>query len=221
MSDYYAFGSGMLGRRVRLGEGYRYGFNGQEKSTEIDGGENSYTAEFWQYDARIGRRWNLDPKPYVGISDYSTLGNNPILNVDPNGALFFGAFGSSSDQRKAARSFQKEHGGEIKNYWKRDISVKYQSSYSLGNVFNVEIRNQRFNKDGGLFRPEGEVREHVPGAMERWSKSEDIVDQFAYSIADGFYVTGQNLFTKHLTGASYASHLGGGSRIRTKIFQHL
>ena len=57
---------------------YRYGFNGQEKSDETKGSGNSYTAEFWEYDPRIGRRWNLDPKPTVGISEYSAFGNSPI-----------------------------------------------------------------------------------------------------------------------------------------------
>ena len=43
------------------------------------------TAEFWQYDARLGRRWNLDPKSQMSISDYATFANNPIYNIDPNG----------------------------------------------------------------------------------------------------------------------------------------
>jgi hypothetical protein len=50
---------GMPGRKV-ASEGYRYGFNGQEKSTELDQDGNSMTAEYWQYDARLGRRWNVD-----------------------------------------------------------------------------------------------------------------------------------------------------------------
>ena len=64
---------------------YRYGFNGQEKSDEIKGDGNSYTAEFWEYDSRLGRRWNLDPKPMVGISEYAAFANNPILFSDPLG----------------------------------------------------------------------------------------------------------------------------------------
>ena len=44
------------------GNAYRYGFNGQEKSDEIKGEGSSYTAEFWEYDPRIGRRWNIDPE---------------------------------------------------------------------------------------------------------------------------------------------------------------
>lgn len=35
---------------------YRYGFNGQERDDEIKGAGNSYTAEYWEYDSRTGRR---------------------------------------------------------------------------------------------------------------------------------------------------------------------
>jgi RHS repeat-associated protein len=84
--DYYPFGMGMPGRRFSASTSkYRYGFGGQEKSNEIKGDGNSYTAMFWEYDPRIGRRWNLDPKPTVGISQYSAFNNNPIFNSDPLG----------------------------------------------------------------------------------------------------------------------------------------
>lgn len=61
---------------------YRYGFNGQEKDDEVAGSGNSYTAEFWQYDSRTGRRWNVDPKPTPSNSSYLTFNNNPIYNID-------------------------------------------------------------------------------------------------------------------------------------------
>jgi RHS repeat-associated protein len=79
--EYYPFGMQMSGRSWNSGR-YRYGFNGQEKSNEVNGEGNSYTAQFWEYDPRIGRRWNLDPEPITGISDYATFGNNPILYSD-------------------------------------------------------------------------------------------------------------------------------------------
>jgi RHS repeat-associated protein len=66
------------------GGGYRYGFNGQEHSVELH--DNSYTAEFWEYDSRIGRRWNVDPILKEYESPYASLGNNPIWNIDPNGS---------------------------------------------------------------------------------------------------------------------------------------
>jgi len=70
------------GRSYSAGN-YRYGFNGQEKSSELN--DNLYTAEYWEYDSRIVRRWNIDPKPTVGISPYSAFNNNPIFNSDPLG----------------------------------------------------------------------------------------------------------------------------------------
>ena len=61
---------------------YRFAFNGQEKTDEIAGAGNHNTAEFWEYDTRIGRRWNLDPKPTFGISDYAAFLNSPIWFSD-------------------------------------------------------------------------------------------------------------------------------------------
>jgi hypothetical protein len=65
--------------------GYRFGFNGQEKDDEVDGAGNSYTAEFWQYDPRLGRRWNMDPKHFAWESPYSVMADNPICNTDIRG----------------------------------------------------------------------------------------------------------------------------------------
>ncbi|RYD50526.1 MAG: hypothetical protein EOP52_13960 [Sphingobacteriales bacterium] len=70
------------------GGGYQYGFNGQRKTDEISGMGNHNTATFWEYDTRLGRRWNLDPRPQVRISDYAAMGNNPIANSDPKGDVF-------------------------------------------------------------------------------------------------------------------------------------
>jgi len=82
-TDNYSSGMGMPGREYSNGNEYRYGQNGQEKSSEIN--KNSYTAEFWQYDARIVRRWNVDPKPNVSLSPYNCFGGNPIWMSDPFG----------------------------------------------------------------------------------------------------------------------------------------
>ena len=64
---------------------YRYGFNSQENDDEAKGYGNVMGAEFWEYDTRIGRRWNIDPKPMTGVSPYSAFNNNPILFSDPLG----------------------------------------------------------------------------------------------------------------------------------------
>nr|MBA3683517.1 hypothetical protein [Bacteroidota bacterium] len=83
--DYYAFGMALPGRKYSAGSDYRYGYNGQEKDDEIASTGNRMAALFWEYDTRTGRRWNLDPKPQTGISEYSTFNNSPIFLNDPNG----------------------------------------------------------------------------------------------------------------------------------------
>lgn len=65
---------------------YKYGFNGQEKDNEIYGTGNLNTAEFWQYDTRLGRRWNIDPVDFVSESPYACFHNNPIFFSDVSGA---------------------------------------------------------------------------------------------------------------------------------------
>lgn len=65
--------------------GYKFGFNGQMKDDEIYGPGNAYSAQYWEYDARLGRRWNLDPIPYPFQSSYCVFNNNPIYFVDPEG----------------------------------------------------------------------------------------------------------------------------------------
>ena len=86
-NDFLPFGAIMPGRNFNS-EKYRFGFNTQEKTDEISGIGNHTTAEFWEYDPRLARRWNLDPKPQKYISDYATFGNNPILFNDPFGDIF-------------------------------------------------------------------------------------------------------------------------------------
>lgn len=82
-ANYYPFGSEMPGRNFKNSLKYRYGFNTQEKVDEL--GEGHYTAMYWEYDSRLGRRWNQDPKPNPSISNYSTFANNPIFMIDPLG----------------------------------------------------------------------------------------------------------------------------------------
>jgi len=65
--------------------GYRFGFNGMEMDDEVDGEGNSYTAEFWQYDSRLGRRWNVDPVVKPWESGYTSFNGNPIIFKDPDG----------------------------------------------------------------------------------------------------------------------------------------
>jgi len=64
-------------------QNYRYGYGTQERVVEID--QNHYTAEYWEYDGLLGRRWNIDPVIKPWESPYACFYNNPILYNDPSG----------------------------------------------------------------------------------------------------------------------------------------
>ena len=81
-AHYYPFGMMQPGRK---GNRYRFGFNGMEMNNELKGTGNSMTAKFWQYDARLGRRWNVDPVDRFYEGSYTVFSNSPIIGVDPNG----------------------------------------------------------------------------------------------------------------------------------------
>jgi hypothetical protein len=64
---------------------YRYGFSGQQRDDDVSGGGNTYTAEYWEYDSRLGRRCNIDVITKPWESSYVTFHDNPIALIDPRG----------------------------------------------------------------------------------------------------------------------------------------
>ena len=160
-NDYYPFGMTMPGREYNAGS-YRYGFNGQEDD-EIAAGLT--TALYWEYDSRIGRRWNPDPVINISESRYACFGNNPIYYSDPLGdfkskfsakmyALFHGGTVSRQSENSGA------HSGEWRvakkgTYNGPDGGVAVNVKYSWGN--NKVINTAR--------------------AVKSWWNSVELVDQ--------------------------------------------
>lgn len=70
--DYYPFGMLMVGRHWSVGTPYKYGFNGHQKEMDLNTSGNLNTAEFWEYDTRLGRRWNPDLVLKLYESPYTT-----------------------------------------------------------------------------------------------------------------------------------------------------
>ena len=85
----YPFGMAMGGRDSSIAK-YRVGFDGQERDEEVGSSRDcNYTANYWEYNSRIGRRMNADPLIKSWLSSYCTFSNNPILMVDPLGNTDF------------------------------------------------------------------------------------------------------------------------------------
>lgn len=204
VTDYYAFGAPMPGRTFNA-DTYRYGAaNGQEKVDEISGSGNHYVAKFWQYDPRIGRRWNLDPKPQISISDYACFQNNPIFVMDP--------FGDKPKPKEAALMAKHVYGGmsddKLKGGWKpSEIKVK-----------DVEDDDPKSGLKGHLYeRTRKGVTEYayVYAGTEDVSKDgwEDVLQAFGtskqYDIAATNATNLDNYFgSKELTFVGHS--LGGG-----------
>lgn len=97
----------MPGRKFNTPE-YAYGHGGQLADDEITDNRSHYSAEYWEYDSRLGRRWNVDPVVYPWQSSYATFNNNPIVYNDPKG-------------------LEGKSGGDLKTWWNR-VKTKYKSS---------------------------------------------------------------------------------------------
>jgi len=71
-------------RKFQIGTtSYRYSINSQEKETGLN--ENITTALYWEYDSRIGRRWNIDPIVKPWESPFACFSNNPLIFTDELG----------------------------------------------------------------------------------------------------------------------------------------
>jgi hypothetical protein len=126
-TDYYPFGLEMVGRTY-ISHAYSFSFNTQMKSPEILPGHT--TAMYWEYDARIGRRWELDPKTFIGWSGYVCLGDSPIGFND----ILGDKWKNTADVAKAEDLTTKlKDVREIKNNDKNRLQKKMDRALRKGN----------------------------------------------------------------------------------------
>lgn len=87
-NNYYPFGMLQPGRTLSGAEGYRYGFQGQEKDDELKGEGNSLNYKYRMHDPRVGRFFSVDPltREYPHYSPYSFSGNKVIQFKELEGA---------------------------------------------------------------------------------------------------------------------------------------
>ena len=174
-AHYYPFGMQHPGRN---GNRYRFGFNGQEKDDEIYGTGNSMTAKFWQYDARLGRRWNVDPKPNCSISQYAVFSGNPIWFSDHLG-----------DTVKVDTETEKSEG--FKKWKNSEAGKKFYERYHTGGSrehINVEIfEGDIYDFDGNKMAVSGLVEVFVVSGSTR----KKVISQKEYDsrVEDGFDVS--------------------------------
>jgi len=186
VQDYYAFGMQMSGRTYGTGNQYRYGFGGHEKS-EVTAG--NYTAEYWEYDSRIGRRWNVDPVIKDDESPYMTFGNNPIVMVDPNGADWYKKDGQTIfNEAKHGR----RKGYELKGKEFDEGGMHYGKDGKVSKILDEVIvtSSKKAKKDSDKKENEGAgaalssfmtAFNHTPAQVAQWDIDRSNYDNGSYS----------------------------------------
>jgi RHS repeat-associated protein len=153
---------------------YRFGFNGQEQDNEVSGQGNSYTAEFWQYDSRLGRRFNVDPVVKVHESPYACFANNPIWVIDPNGAdsLFYNDDNTLFDDTKTDGPtnyhFKLDANGSVNSYgtsWRQVEEVELYpvptnyTNYTMDDINRAKEGNKDVNSVTSLLSVTSDLAE--------------------------------------------------------------
>jgi hypothetical protein len=131
-----SFTSFSVGPVAHFTSPHRFTFNGQERTDEIAGTGNHTTALFWEYDTRLGRRWNVDPVVKQSLSGYSAFANNPIFLKDHNGDDTLKINGSNNSQMTVSYGT----GTAVSNFNLCDYNIDLdigKRSIDLGNTPDV------------------------------------------------------------------------------------
>ena len=195
---------------------YLYGFNGQEKDNQVSGNGNSYSAEFWQYSPRLGKRWNLDPRPNVSISPYATFGNNPILFSDVKGDTI-----TDPKSRAHFDNLVSQTKGKIQEYNRKlkDIafstdmsSSEKQKEYAHYSFAKGEMENALLEYDEMLHTQDFNYNISVDQNISKEANGETILAEDGYNINIKFRGNSATLSHEMKHGYDYISgNLDGSS----------
>ena len=108
-----------------------------------------YTAGFWQYDARLGRRWNVDPVVKPWESSYATFSNNPVWFRDIAG------LDTSFTDNQARQDFMTAYNKVNNTISELESQLNsYTEQLEAGNVKNGEQRRlkKRFRIQKAILR---------------------------------------------------------------------
>ncbi|WP_422106244.1 hypothetical protein [Winogradskyella sp.] len=167
-NDYYPFGM-LLPKRHSAVDGYRYGFQGQEKDDEIKGEGNSINYKYRMHDSRVGRFFAVDPldwqysynSPYAFsenrvIDGYELEGLEVVVDNDgnPTGKYNVQKNEGPTQMAQSINNWAKENGymevswEDIVN-WNKDTYINKN-----GNVKNYSDRGDKGFWDANINKDE-------------------------------------------------------------------
>ena len=159
-------------------DGYRYGFQGQERDDELKGEGNSLNYTFRMHDPRVGRFLSRDPlfQGYPDLSPYQFAGNSPIANVDLDGLeRYFAADGTYLGQSKnggneirIATTYNvytkvdangKRENGHVISASKSIPDVSFDTAGKVyATIYNREVKNENNSVQPSTFKAENNPR---------------------------------------------------------------
>jgi hypothetical protein len=164
-------------------KGYRYSFNGQERDDEIAGAGNIMTAEFWEYDTRLGRRFNIDPRHFAWESPYSVMGDNPIVNSDIKGDKWKNGH---EKEKKDAEGKVKESQENLDNKQK-NFNDKYKDvdPTSLKGKLRKEYKSDLKEVDKARDKLSGAMYE-LDLATTKYNAADLVIQEFSKQAPDAY-----------------------------------
>lgn len=95
------------------------------------------TAEYWQYNSRLGKRWNIDPVDQISISNFAVFRNSPIYFVDKSGNV---TDGYTVDEQGNIERVNNTGGDKYDVLWEKSHYLEGKRSYDYKGTGNTGIR---------------------------------------------------------------------------------
>ncbi|HMT34992.1 MAG TPA: hypothetical protein PKC41_03985 [Chitinophagaceae bacterium] len=187
---------------------YRFGFNGQHKDNEIAGIGNHNTALFWEYDTRLGRRWNIDPVDQVSISNYATFGNNPIFYSDVLGNTYRVHYEETTKDKSGKESTKQKYIDIHKPEDLATASEKSGNNSFVNDYVQTTLKEMETGSDHGI--------------NKELIESEEIVNVREATGSEGskFHGKGDNIVPWYKEGGQYKSNELRWNRNSGLIYQN-
>ncbi|HXH18858.1 MAG TPA: RHS repeat-associated core domain-containing protein [Chitinophagales bacterium] len=178
--DYYPFGMLQSGRNYAA-DGYRYGFEGIEKTNEISGEGNHYQFKYREYDPRIGRFWSVDPlaASYPWNSTYAFAENRVIDGIDLEGLEYVSANNLENNPGNGSSMSANDDG---------TFNINFGNGVEFNNVSTVDWNGQTYYNLG-------EHLYYQDGAWSKTGNDANKLTEWAYTDIQNFDASTMHTFT--------------------------